>query len=109
MVAWLAGSAARVEHAAREVDRRASWVIVDLGLPVHRPAALAEAHAYLQEVEAEDDGLLHATDSITGPLQARFGDRGGSSSERDNEHHAVAILAPLLAQAACLRWSDDGA
>ncbi|MDA8068021.1 MAG: hypothetical protein M0T77_05345 [Actinomycetota bacterium] len=25
------------------------------------------------------------------------------------EQQAVAILAPLLAQATCLRWSDDGA
>lgn len=96
------------EHVAQQVDRLAAWVVIDLGLPVDRPAVLAEADEFLQEVEAEDDGLLHATDAITGLFQERLGDRERASSERELERHAVAILAPLLAQAACLRWSDGG-
>lgn len=113
---WRTGSGLRdddlrvlMEHATREVDRLAAWVIVDLGLPVDRAAVIAEADAYLQEVEAEDDGLLHATDAITGLLRAHLGDRDRAFHEQELEQHAVAILAPLLAQAACLRWSDDGA
>ena len=97
------------ERAAHEVDRLAAWVVTELNLPVDHPAMLVEADAYLQEIEAEDDGLLHATDAITGLLQARLGDRDRAFSEQELEQHAVAILAPLLAQAACLRWSADGA
>lgn len=96
------------ERGTRELDRLAAWVVTELGLPVNPPAVLAEADAYLQEVEAEDDGLLHATDAIAGLLQARLGDRDRALTEQEFEQHAVAILAPLLAQAVCLRWSDGG-
>lgn len=101
----LAGSA--VGH----IERLASWVVIDLALPIDRHAVIAEADAYLPEVEAQDNGLTHATDAIAELLEVRFdsGVRERSVSERELERRAVEILAPLVTQAACLGWSDGGA
>lgn len=98
-------------NAAREIGRLAAWVVIDLALPLDRKAVLAEADLYLGEVEAEDDGLMHAADAIAALLEVRLAAVAGERavSECDFGRHAVKILAPLVAQAACLSWSDGGA
>jgi hypothetical protein len=98
-----------MQSASRKLDRLAAWVLVDLGLPVHRAAVLAEANDYLEEVEAEDDGLLHATDAISTLLDVNLEGRERLLPQPKLKHHATRILAPLLAQAACVRWEDSGA
>jgi hypothetical protein len=85
--------------------------VIDLALPIDRQAVLVEADAYLAEVEGEDNGLTHATDAIAALLEVRFGSgvQERSVSGHELERRAVEILAPLVAQAACLGWCDDGA
>lgn len=97
------------QNASRRIDGLAAWVLIDLGLPVDRAPVLAEADSYVEEVNAEDDGLLHATDAISALLDAHLAGRERPLSQHELEHHAVEILAPLLAQAACLNWDDSGA
>jgi hypothetical protein len=64
------------------------------------------AAEFLQEVDEEDDGLQHAGDALGSLLQATLvclEERVAlPGAERDRA--AVAILSPLVAQAACLRW-----
>ncbi len=98
-------------NALRHIERLAAWVVIDLALPIDRQAVVAEADAYLAEVEGEDNGLTHATDAIAALLEVRLGSgvHERSVSEHELERRAVEILAPLVAQAACLGWSDDGA
>jgi hypothetical protein len=99
------------ESALRDIGRLAAWVVIDLALPIDRRAVIAEADAYLAEVEAEDNGFPHATDAIAALLEVRFDSSVQERfvSVRELERHAVEILAPLVAQAACLGWSVDGA
>lgn len=98
-------------NALREVERLAAWVVIDLGLPIDREALVAEAGEYLGEVEAEDNGLTHAADAMGVLLEARLssGTRERPVADCELERSAVEILAPLLAQAACLVWDADGA
>ena len=98
-------------NALREVERLAAWVVIGLGLPIDRDALVAEADEYLGEVEAEDNGMTHATDAIGVLLEMLLssGTHARPVAERELERSAVQILAPLLAQAACLRWDVDGA
>lgn len=97
-------------NALRHIERLAAWVVIDLALPIDRQAVVAEADAYLAEVEGEDNGLTHATDAIAALLEVRLGSGVHEVvSEHELERRAVEILAPLVAQAACLGWSDDGA
>jgi len=93
--------------AARELERLAAWVVVDLALPIDRPPVIVEAEDYLDEVEAEDNGVAHATDAIAALLDQRLGAGGPQGAELGR--HAVEILAPLLAQTARLEWRDDAA
>jgi hypothetical protein len=93
--------------AARGLDRLAAWVVVDLALPIDRLAVIVEAEDYLDEVEAEDNGVAHATDAIAALLEQCFG--AGGPRRVELGRHAVEILAPLLAQAACLEWREDAA
>ncbi len=62
---------------------------------VARQAVLGEAHAYLAEVEAEDNGLTHTTDAIAALLKVRLGSgvHERSISEHDSERCASEILA----------------
>jgi hypothetical protein len=92
---------------ARELERLAAWVVVDLALPIDRPRVIVEADDYLGEVEAEGSGLVHATDAVEALLVQCLGWGGLQGAEFGR--HAVEILAPLLAQTACLERRDDAA
>ena len=96
-------------NAQAGIDRLAAWVVVDLALPIDRRSVAAGADAYLVEVEAEDNGVAHAADAIAGLLELRLSFEADerSVSTGELERRAVEILAPLLAQAACVGWSDD--
>jgi hypothetical protein len=93
--------------AARELERPAAWVVIDLALPNDRPAVIVEAEDYLDEVEAEDNGVAHATDAIAALLDQCLG--AGGPKRAELRRHAMEILAPLHAQTACLESRDDAA
>jgi hypothetical protein len=97
---------ALAREASTRIARLAAAVLVELGEPIDRDAVLAEAAEFLQEVDEEDDGLQHAGDALGSLLQATLvclEERVAlPGAERDRA--AVAILSPLVAQAACLRW-----
>ncbi len=99
----LAALATRAEQA---IARLVSLIVVELGMRVDRPAVVEEASQLLDEVDQEDDGLWHARDAIGSLLQARLicAEERIELAEAELERASVAILAPLLAQAACLRW-----
>jgi len=67
---------------------------------------LAEAVAFLEEVDEEDDGLQHAANALGSLLQAKLVclDEHVRLPGAERDHAGVAILSPLVAQAACLRW-----
>ncbi len=97
---------ALAREASARIARLAAAVLVELGEPIDRDAVLAEAAEFLHEVDEEDDGLQHAGDALGSLLQAKLvclEERVAlPGAERDRA--AVAILGPLVAQAACLRW-----
>jgi hypothetical protein len=97
---------ALAQTASNRIARLAAAVLIELGQPIDRDAVLAEATAFLQEVDHEDDGIQHASDALGSLLQAKLmclEERVAlPRSERDQA--AVKILGPLIAQAACLRW-----
>jgi len=91
---------ALAQEASNKIARLAAAVLID------RDAVLTQAAAFLQEVDAEDDGLQHASGALGSLLQAKLMCLEEQvelpSAERDQA--AVEILSPLVAQAACLRW-----
>jgi hypothetical protein len=93
-------------RASASLARLAALVLIELGEPVDREAVLAQAAEFLQEVDEEDDGLGHASGALGSLLQAKLvcleEQVALPAGERDQA--AVAILGPLVAQAACLRW-----
>ena len=96
---------ARAEGATAAIRRLAALVVTDLGVVVDRDGVVTEATQFVDEVEEEDDGLWHAADAIGSLLQARLicAEDGVELPSAELERAGVAILAPLLAQAACLR------
>jgi hypothetical protein len=77
-----------------------------LGEPIDRDAVLAEAGRFLEEVDAEDDGVLHASSALGDLLQVSLIclEERTTVPAAERDRAAVAILAPLVAQDACLRW-----
>ncbi|HET9074863.1 MAG TPA: hypothetical protein VFN48_09805 [Solirubrobacteraceae bacterium] len=92
------------EHGLQSLMRLVAWVVITVGLPVDRGALTVEAADYLEEVEAEDDGVAHAADAIAVLIEMTVGPRSQYpwAVDREPERHAVEILAPLIAQLACL-------
>ena len=97
---------ARAEGATAAIRRLAAVMVTDLGVVVDRDGVVAEAMQFIDEVEEEDDDLWHAADAIGSLLQARLigAEDGIELPSAELERAAAAILAPLLAHAACLRW-----
>jgi len=92
-------------HARIEIDRLAALIIGELGESrLDRDAILDEADAFVDEVDDEHDGMLHTADAIGGLLQARLVCAEDQLDLPASEvaTAAVAILAPLLAQRACV-------
>lgn len=52
------------------IARLAAAVLIELGGAIDRGAVLTEAAAFLQEVDEEDDGVMHAGDALGSLLQA---------------------------------------
>ena len=83
-----------------------SLIVIEVGVPVDRAKVVQEASQFLDEVDQEDDGIWHAQDAIGSLLQARLicAEEQVEIPPAELARASVAILAPLLAQAACLRW-----
>jgi hypothetical protein len=96
----------RADAAARTLRRLAELVVIELRVVVDRGAVIDEAGRFVDEVEEEDDGLWHAADAIGSLLPARSicAEDGIEMPRAELERSGVAILAPLVAQAACVRW-----
>jgi hypothetical protein len=91
-------------HAQLEIDRLAALIIGELGEHVDRDLVLDEADVFVDEVDDEHDGMLHTADAIGSLLQARLvcaEDRLDLPAS-ELATAAVRILAPLLAQRACI-------
>ena len=88
------------------ITRLVSFIVIELGAPVDRAKVVDEASQLLDEVDQEDDGVWHARDAIGSVLQARLicAEEQIEMPPAELTRASVAILAPLLAQAACLRW-----
>ena len=80
--------------------------MIELGVPVDREKVIAKASQLLDEVDQEDDGVWHAQDAIGSLLQARLicAEEQIDMPPAELARASVAILAPLLAEAARLRW-----
>jgi hypothetical protein len=92
-------------HAQIEIDRLAALIIRELGEShIARDPILDEADAFVDEVDDEHDGMFHAADAIGSLLQARLVCAEDQLDLPDSElaTAAVGILAPLLAQRACV-------
>src|SRR5450755_3402870 len=63
---------ALAQQASNRIARLAAAVLIELGQPIARDTILAEAVAFLQEVDHEDDGLQHASDALGSLLQAKL-------------------------------------
>lgn len=61
--------AALADRASAAILRLAAAALIVLGEPIDRDAVLAEADRFLEEVEAEDDGVLHAGSALGDLLQ----------------------------------------
>lgn len=88
------------------IARLVSFIVIELGVPVDRATVVDEAAQLLHEVDQEDDGVWHAQDAIGSLLQARLicAEEQIEMPPAELVRASVTILAPLLAQAACLRW-----
>lgn len=88
------------------ITRLVSFIVIELGVPVDREKVVEEASQLLDEVDQEDDGVWHAQDAIGSLLQARLicAEEQIDMPPAELARASVAILAPLLAEAACLRW-----
>ena len=88
------------------ITRLVGFIVIELGVPVDRAKVVDEASQLLDEVDQEDDGVWHAQDAIGSLLQARLicAEEQIEMPPAELSRASVAILAPLLAQAACLRW-----
>ncbi len=95
-------------HAWIEIDRLAALIIGELGelgeSQIDRDLILGEADAFVDEVDDEHNGMLHSADAIGGLLQARLVCAEDELALPASEVAiaAVGILAPLLAQRACV-------
>lgn len=56
-------------------------VLIELGQPIDRDAVLAEAAAFLQEVDHEGSGLQHVGSALGGLLQAQLVLMASASSD----------------------------
>lgn len=93
-------------RAQEAIAHLVSLIVIELGVPVDRAKVAEEASQFLDEVDQEDDGVWHAQDAIGSLLQARLicAEEQLEMPPAELARASVAILAPLLAQAACLRW-----
>jgi hypothetical protein len=93
-------------RAQQAIARLVSFIVIELGVPVDRAPVLEQASQLLDEVDQEDDGMWHAQDAIGSLLQARLicAEEQIEMPPAELARASVTILAPLLAQAACLRW-----
>ena len=96
----LARRAAAGDRSPGQLHRDRTWGAGD------RAKVVEEASQFLDEVDQEDDGVWHAQDAIGSLLQARLicAEEQIEMPPPELARASVAILAPLLAQAACLRW-----
>lgn len=96
----------RADTAAEAIRELAELVVVELQVVVDRSAVTEMAAQFVDEVEQEDDGIWHAADAIGSLFQARLicAEEGIEMPCAELERSGVAILAPLVAQAACVRW-----
>ena len=97
---------ARAREASTRIARLAAAALVELGEPIDRDAVLAEAAEFIGEVDEENDGVTHASDALGSLLQAKLVclEERVALPSAERVQAAVGILAPLVAQAACLRW-----
>ncbi len=101
----------RAHDAAVLVWRLAAGVLLELDGHLDRDEILAAADGLVDEIDDEDDGLMHAGGAIAGLLRARWLclEEEIELPRAELESSAVEILAPLLAQYACLRTRDYAA
>lgn len=93
-------------RAAAAVGRLAAAILCELGGVIDSDAVVQTAREFIEEVHAEDNGLSHASDALGEFLRARLVclEERIELPDAEREKAAVGILAPLAAQAACLRW-----
>jgi hypothetical protein len=112
---WEARSPETVKRRAHDagvlVQRLAAGVLLELDGHLDRDEILADANGLLDEIDDEDDGLMHAGGAIASLLRARLlcAEDDIELPQAELESAAVEILAPLLAQYACLRTRDYAA
>lgn len=88
------------------IDRLAAALLQRLGDQLDQDALLAEAADFVSEIYDEDDGLLHTSDTLGTLLQAEIvcADEQLPLPDSERANAAVKVLAPLLAQAACVLY-----
>lgn len=112
---WEVRSSETVKRRAHDagvlVRRLAAGVLLELDGHLDRDEILTAADGLLDEIDDEDDGLLHAGGAIASLLRARWlcTEDEIELPQAELESAAVEILAPLLAQYACLRTRDYAA
>jgi hypothetical protein len=100
---WPAGYAEPLAGSAGEAIAELARCVLELAgdLRVNRDALLEEAERFIDEVDDEDNGVMHAVDALSALLQ-RAWPRAPAPAE-ETASLVVGVLAPLLAQDACVR------
>jgi hypothetical protein len=95
--------------AVTAIGRLAAALLQRVADQVDELALLAEAEAFVGEVCDEDDGLSHASDALGSLLQAEIvcGEEQVPLPDSERSRAAVKVLAPLLAQAACVLYGSE--
>jgi hypothetical protein len=95
------------DRARDAIERLAAAVIHTLADQIDETVLLSEASELVDEIADEDNGVVHASDAIGSLLHAQLVCAEDQHQLPDSERAgaAVRILAPLLAQHACLRRS----
>jgi hypothetical protein len=90
--------------AGEQIARLAAAVLLECSGHVDVQRVLSEADGFVDEIADEDDGLVHAAGAIGSLLQARLVCLEEQLQLPNDElaDAATAILAPLLAQYACV-------
>ncbi len=102
--------ARRTDDAGVLVWRLAAAILVELDAhPVDHERLLGAAAELIDEIDDEDDGLLHASGQIASLLEARqlCAQEQVPLPADELDRATVGILAPLLAQYACLLTRDQ--
>jgi len=99
----------RAHDASVTVWRLAAAILIAVEGNVDPDRVLAAADGFLDEVDDEDDGLMHASGAIASLLRARLlcAEEQVELPEVELQSAAIGSLAPLLAQYACLLTRGD--